>query len=688
MFDSIVAFVLQTIYLLSNITPSNALDILLVAAFFFVIFQALHQTRSLQLLRGVIIIAVLGGTLLVLLPFDTLRWLVQVLLLAGVIALPLLFQDELRRALTGLGQLGRHRGYGTNFERFKSTIVTSVHQLAAQQMGALIVLEGQTPVEDVISTGIPLNADVVTPELLLTIFNPNTPLHDGAVVLSGDRLVAAGCILPIQTESTGVTHLGTRHRAGLGLSSRVPDAMVLIVSEETGIFSVVYEGRLHRGLYIEQLEDWLDRFRDQIAGKTNSGWRWLRGGGLYASLLNLLMALGLALIAWVSLIFQINPPQTHKIEAVPVVVSGPAQGLILMSDLVESVDVNVQVTQDRIGTLDTSSARAELSLADFDAGVHQVPIDITLADQRAQLLSVSPAFVNITLEPELTITLTPTVSIQDIASLPLGYVLDDVSLTPATISIRGPQSLVDQVAEARINLSLDGNRSGLQANLPPLLIDDQGETIQNLASSPEDVLVTVSIRRSFFTRDIPIQARLVLDSLESGYEVSQVTTSPSSLTIAGSTAALDAAGDYLVTAPITLTNIYSNLIVDAPLILPEGVAAIDDQGETINTVSVNIVVAPLTDYLVLNTKVMLRNIPESFSARVTTSRISVLVIGPQTLLAEIRDNPDLIVLYIDLSDFAAGAFTVPILIEAPEDIQVLLFPTEADIVIDGPVEGG
>ena len=688
MFDSLVSFVFQLIYLFSNITLSNALDILLVAVFFFIIFQALHQTRALQLLRGVIIIAVLGGTLLVLLPFDTLRFLVQAVLVAGVIALPLLFQDELRRALTGLGQFRRRRGYGTNFERFKSTILTAARQLATQQIGALIVLEGQTPVEDVISTGIPLKADVVSAELLLTIFNPNTPLHDGAVVLSGDRLVAASCILPIQTESTGATHLGTRHRAGLGLSTKVPDAMVLIVSEETGIISVVYEGRIYRGLSTEQLEGWLDRFRSQIAGNTNSGWRWLRGGGFYGTALNLFMAIGLSLIAWLSVIFQTNPPQTHQIEDAAVIVSGPAQGLTIMSELTKAVDVNVQATQDRIDNLDTSSVRAELDLTDLGAGVHQVPINVTLADQRAQLLSISPAFVNVTIEPVLTINITPTVSIQDVASLPLGYVLDDISLSPETVSVRGPQSLVDQVVEARINLSLDGNRSGLQATLSPLLLDAQGDPVPNLTASPDEVLVTVSIRRSFFTRDIPVQARTVLETLEPGYEVTDVTVLPSSVTIAGSSSALEAAGDFLTTAPITLTNIYSGLGVDAPLILPEGVSAIDELGETVNSVRVEINITPRTDYLVLNRNITLRNVPDTLNARITTARISVLVIGPQNLLSEIRNNPDLIVLYVDLVDYTAGSYTIPIQSEVPENIEILLFPSEVDVLITEPAESG
>jgi YbbR domain-containing protein len=179
-----------------------------------------------------------------------------------------------------------------------------------------------------------------------------------------------------------------------------------------------------------------------------------------------------------------------------------------------------------------------------------------------------------------------------------------------------------------------------------------------------------------------------LESLESGYEVTSVAVLPSSVTIAGSSSALDNAGDFLTTAPITLTNIYSELSVDAPLILPEGVSAIDAQGETVNTVRVEINVTPQTDYLVLNKIVTLRNVPASLNARVTSTRIAVLVIGPQNLLAEIRNNPDLIVLFIDLVDYTAGSFTIPIQTEVPEGIEVLLFPSEVEVLITEPVENG
>mgnify|MGYP000991515241 CR=1 FL=1 len=232
--DTLTGFLFQIVYLFQHLIVSDIIDILAVSIIFFVVFQALHRTRALQLLRGAIIVAIFGAAFLVLLPLSTLGWLVRGVLIAGLISLPILFQDELRNVLTGLGQIGRRRVYGSEFEDYKYAIVSAVKNLSARQHGALIVLEGQTPLEDIVETGIPIETSMISSELLQTIFFPNTALHDGAVILRGNRIVAASSILPVETEKTGETHLGTRHRAALGLSAKVLDAMVIVVSEETG----------------------------------------------------------------------------------------------------------------------------------------------------------------------------------------------------------------------------------------------------------------------------------------------------------------------------------------------------------------------------------------------------------------------------------------------------------------------
>lgn len=681
MSETINVFVSQLSYLFANITLINVIDILLVAGFFFVIFQALYQTRALQLLRGAIIITILGVSIFFLLPLETFSLLVLGLLIAGAIALPILFQDELRRALTGLGQIGTRRGNRSAYDQLKSALMTASQQLSSRRFGALIVLEGQTPLDDIIETGISTEAEQVSPELLTTIFYPNTALHDGAVVLRGDRLMAAGCILPMQKEQTETEHLGTRHRAALGLTFQVPDALVIVISEETGNISVSQGGRLDRGLTQEELEDKLDHFQHQVESQPQIRWNWLRSGGPKGIITNLLVALILALVAWVSVMFQTNPPQLIGIADVPLIVIPASSDLILTSELPDTVVMGVQTTQNIASELDRGSVTAEVDLSDLPAGVHLVPVEVHLVDERVQLRSVAPSSVNVTLEAITSEELAPNPVIIDPGSLPVGYSLGKISTSPETVLVQGQESLVSQVVQARIVIQLNERREDFQQVVPVSLLDQDGKVVEGLTPSPQQVLANITIEQDFFTRDAPVQAVLDTDTLDSNYEITSIEVLPSSITLTGDRAALAGVGEFVETAPINLTDVYSEFTVDAPLILPPGVSALNEEGETILTVNVRIILEPITEYLALTRFVEERGLGPTMIARLTESRVSVLLFGPRSLLNEIIKDPNLVTVFVDLDGLAAGTYTLPIGYEAPQDAIVELFPSETEAVI-------
>lgn len=211
------------------------------------VFLVVSGTRAVQLLRGVIILIVLfaliSATFINLTAFS---WLIGVTLPAMLIAIPVIFQPELRRALEQLGRAGRV------FRMFRrnqpSQLVLAVSnaclRLSQRRYGALIVIEQDTGLQEFVDTGILIDAEP-SPELILTIFNRHTELHDGALIARGERLVAAACVLPLSTRRLSDRQLGLRHRAGLGLSE-VSDALILVVSEETGQVSIAHNGRILR----------------------------------------------------------------------------------------------------------------------------------------------------------------------------------------------------------------------------------------------------------------------------------------------------------------------------------------------------------------------------------------------------------------------------------------------------------
>jgi diadenylate cyclase len=250
------------------------IDILLVSAIFYVLLTLIQGTQAVQLLRGIVIIVVITVVITSVFQLTAFSWLIRNSLPALLVAIPVVFQPELRRLLERLGRSPGGflslRSQETVLSQVTQTISQACSQLSVARHGALIVLERETGLQDIIETGVNLNASV-TQELLSTIFFPNTALHDGAVIIRQDRIVAAGCVLPLSTVEGGDRHLGTRHRAALGVTEG-SDAIAVVVSEETGIISIAHNGRMIRRLDEKRLARVLAAFYRAELADTLPGW--------------------------------------------------------------------------------------------------------------------------------------------------------------------------------------------------------------------------------------------------------------------------------------------------------------------------------------------------------------------------------------------------------------------------------
>ncbi len=265
--------------LLYRLGPADIIDILLVALVFYLLLTLLRGTRAVQLVRGLIILILLGSLLTsTFLQLAALSWLLRNTLPVLLFSLPVIFQPELRRALERLGgvvPVGAH--WWGEQESVIEPVVQACQRLAERRHGALIVLERDIGLQEYIDTGVPMDAQV-TAELLLTIFHVGTSLHDGAVIIRGTRLMAAACILPLSSSGTlADRRMGLRHRAGLGVSE-VSDAVAVIVSEETGQISVAHNGRMIRRLDAARLATILQAFQQPRRAPVWLNWlNWLRG---------------------------------------------------------------------------------------------------------------------------------------------------------------------------------------------------------------------------------------------------------------------------------------------------------------------------------------------------------------------------------------------------------------------------
>lgn len=248
-------------WLLERLNWLDLFDILLVAAIFYGLLMVLRRTQAVLVLRGMVIVAVLAVVLSNVLPLPGFTWLVNNSLPALLVAIPVIFQPELRRALERLGRAGPMSGwFGQEAEM--SLVVEEVAEacvrLGERRQGALIVFERDTGLQDIIDTGVALDA-LTSRELLMTIFFPNTALHDQAVVIRKDRIAAASCVLPLSEKLASSHVLGTRHKAGIGVTER-SDAVCIIVSEETGVISIAHNGRMIRRLDGDRVRSILNAF--------------------------------------------------------------------------------------------------------------------------------------------------------------------------------------------------------------------------------------------------------------------------------------------------------------------------------------------------------------------------------------------------------------------------------------------
>lgn len=236
----------------------DVIDIIIVAIIIYALIRITHGTRALQVIKGfgvIIVICVFFSVL----NLQTVSWILNYLLSAGAILIVILFQPEIRRALEkiGGGKIFSLNSQSLNVhDSVKEEIIKACLNMSKHGVGALIVFDRKTGLKDIIETGTTINAEI-SQEMIETVFFPKTLLHDGAMIIRGDKIIAAGCFLPLSDNKQISSELGTRHRAALGVSE-VSDSYVIVVSEETGDLSYTHDGHLTRGIDVKVLRDLLD----------------------------------------------------------------------------------------------------------------------------------------------------------------------------------------------------------------------------------------------------------------------------------------------------------------------------------------------------------------------------------------------------------------------------------------------
>lgn len=681
----------------------TVLDLLLVSLTYFLILVLIRRSQAAVLLRGVLILALVAVAVSALFQLPTFTYMLRAALIICLIATPLIFQPELRR---GLERLGRTFGFlqirpTELVHRVVPTLLRLADDLSDRGTGGLIVLEGNSNLTDVISTGVQLNADVSS-DLLEAIFQDKGPLHDGAVIIREDQIVAAATVLPLSEAALPAgMHQGTRHRAALGISE-ASDALALVISEETGDISVALEGQLHRKLDATELRDFLYSFYDPLQTQSQ-GVRELFSIGYWRSrsqrskssprtrlmrivslVSTALLAMLLAIATWLVVAEQVNPPQTVRIDNIPLRAAGLSEDLLIVGDLPAEVSAVVQAPETIAVDLSPQSLRATVNLEQLNADVHRVPVEIRPADDQVRVVSKEPGALDLELQPRATRSLTVSLVIPDRESLPFSYEISGTpTVTPALVTVTGPAELVDSVDRAEASVSLRGARSTISEERPVLLRDKEGRLVNGPVIDPSAVQVTVPISQRFNTRDAAVHV-VITGTVAPGYWISNINVEPKTVTLLGPPSTLEQIGGFVDTVPVDVTGAAGDIVRRVPLAPPVGVSALNERGVSEGSVEARITVVPQFSNLRLTLPVEVTGAQPNDTISKSPAFVDVLLSGPLPVLNQINADSKLVRVLADVTGLEPGSHDITPTLIAPEGLRATVVPNTIQVRIERP----
>lgn len=690
----------QMMFFFSTLTWFGWVDLCLVTLTFYLLLSVVRRSSAAYLLREVLVLGVALFILVTVLPLPVFDWLVRGVLVATLIAIPLVFQVQLRHFIEragraiGLSQAARQSAAETVLPE----LIHAVENMSGTNTGALIVLERNDSLEDIIDSGV-LSGGRVASETLQSIFYPGTPLHDGAVIVRSDKIIAAGCVLPLTHQSLeSEKRLGTRHRAAVGLSEAC-DALAVVVSEETGYIAVAQYGQLQRPLSTAELRDKLLDFYEpsavrppaiSLVGLAKQVGRQLWGFVSLSNPQQLLSNLGfftislmLALVVWSFVIEQTDPTKLARVENIALRIENLPPNTKLIPAPPTSVSAIIQTTEDVLPTLSPKSFQAVASLQEPLPGIYRLPVVVNSGASQVLVHSVDPSVLDIELVPVISRTLPVMVETPDQQNLSAAYELVGVpTVSPEQVTVVGPAPSIEQISQVQVVLSL-ANATGPLRELRPLrALDEQGHEISDVTLQPNQVQVNAAIRRRLDARDVGVRA-IINGPPPNGYWLSDLRVTPTGVTLQGKLDQLAESGGVVNTLPVDVSQATGDLSVQIPLDLPPDVQALDGSGSAVGTVTVLARITARSSDFMLSRPVELLHASPGISITINPPQIDVLLKGPVPVLNEIKTNPELIQILIDISQSNSGEASelIPNII-APSDVQVQLAPPSVLVTLE------
>lgn len=563
-----------------DINFMDVVEILFIVLLIYMAVSHIRDTRAWTVIKGILVLLVLYACAY-LLSFSVVMSMFQALMGVIAVGVVILFQKELRKLLEGIGKRKLRikkkeitKGYIS--DKTIDAIVDACLEMSPVRTGALIVIRKDTPLNDYISTGITINADTSS-QLLQQIFEHNTPLHDGAVIIENDRITAATCYLPLSENPLISKELGTRHRAAIGMSEAA-DCLVVIVSEETGSVSVAENGKISRGLseklFRKKLEAFQEKTVQQKTMKDTCKNLLFNNGKLK------LLSVTVGIFIWLVFTNINNPAVIRTITGIPVKVEN--------GNVFSESGKTYSITDECVAKVTVRGKRSEtesLSASDFKA----------YADL-SHISDINTVSASIEAPPGIEVLENDNfyrVSVEDIATIEQEITADtgtdksvyikDIDISPSSIRISGPVSVLNQIGEVRVRGTSGHVSDQYSEDLEPVIYDRNGSVMnrQNLSLSSEHIRITyhtLPIRETWL--DISIKNRR-----QKNGEITDYSIYPETIRIAASENMLQSLDRIRLRLPVTVPDDAgdSNMIreIETARYLPEGVFPAD-RNKTVN----------------------------------------------------------------------------------------------------------
>ena len=665
-----------------KIYASDIVEIFIIAVLVYYIMIWFQRSRAWTLFKGIIVI-VLFMFAAVLFNLTTILWIADKTLSVGIIAIIIIFQPELRKALEELGKknvISRYFKFGSNTggDRFSDRsieeIVRATVDLAKVKTGALIVIAKEQDLTEYEETGIRLDADI-SRQLFINIFEKNTPLHDGAVIIDGDKITAATCYLPLSNSTSLSKDLGTRHRAGVGISE-VSDSVVVIVSEETGSISIARDGKLIRYADAATLKNELKKVqaKEEVKSKKKKGWRRNEvTKKLRESITNNIMlkiaAVFIAALIWLAVVNLSDPTKTITIYGIPINLTD--EEAITDQNKVYKVDqrltLNVTITGKR-------SVISELSSDDFTAVAPldeisvansvQVEVSVNKKNVENKISIVNQSVKAVSVDVEDLVDEQYPVEVEITGELAKGYYLGGYSNSRNNIIVTAPESVQHKIDKAKVIVDVSNASQSFEEKYKIKLYDENGNTIKNtnVTKNYNKTKVSIEVLKG---NTIPVDVEYSGKPAK-GYEVTGVEFEPQKVTLVGKHSLIDSLESIKVPKEdISVDGAKDTVNVEVNLnkYLPDGVS-VSDSANAIATITVKVEKLETKKFQINKSDISLQNIESGYIAEISSDSISVSLTGLKSELDKV--TPDDIKAVVNLKGINSNK-TVDVSLTVPNN---------------------